>query len=165
MIPSPFAFSVSGPQCSRRDIEKFEAFAHATLPTDYAEFLLICNGCVPSGESDTFHSLVELPGGNDISVHQFFSLSKHRPPLRNLFTELEADVGFLPLTTIPIGHDSSGNVIGLDCETGQLNWTVCEVRFRLDYLRNYDLGICFSEFLASLRAGPYKDQNGSSTQH
>jgi len=114
-----------------------------------------CNGCIPATFADTYLSAVELPGGNDITIHQFYTLSDECPPLRSLYRELEADIGFMPMISIPIGEDSFGNVIGLDCETGLLNWTLREERFRLDYLRNFDLEIGFTALLASLRPGPY----------
>jgi cell wall assembly regulator SMI1 len=147
---------LAGEPCTPADIQKFEKFANASLPSDYAEFLLAYNGCIPASKADTFHSSIELPGGNQITVHQLFSLSSKSPPLRSLYAELEADVGFMPMTSIPIGEDSFGNVIGLDCETGLLNWTLCEERFPLDYLRNYELGVSFTKFMASLLHGPYE---------
>lgn len=150
-----FSPKLSGSPCSPADIRDFEEFAHASLPTEYTEFLLRWNGCVPASDADTFTSSIELPGGNEITVHQFFSLTDELPELRSLYAELEADVGFMPMTTIPIGEDSFGNVIGLDCETGLVNWTVCEERFSLDCLRNFDLGITFSVFIESLKSGPY----------
>lgn len=158
MIPPFFQPKLAGPPCSHEDITKFEAFANATLPSDYAAFILVFNGCIPANNGDTFHSPIELPGGNEITVHQLFSLSDKFPPLRSLYVELEVNVEILPITTIPIGVDSFGNVIGLDCESGLLNWTLCEERFSLDYLRNYELGVNFTRFVESLKPGPYMDQ-------
>ncbi len=154
-----FTPKLSGAPCSPADIRSFEEFAHASLPQEYTEFLLRWNGCVPASDADTFTSADELPGGNEITVHQFFSLSDKNPPMRSLYAELEVDVGFMPMTTIPIGEDSFGNVIGLDCETGLVNWTLCEQRFALDCLRNFDLGITFSAFIESLKPGPYMNTN------
>ncbi|WP_395730371.1 SMI1/KNR4 family protein [Prosthecobacter sp.] len=149
------ATELSGPPCRLADIRLFEEFANLSLPLDYAGFLLEHNGCVPAATSDTFSSRVELPGGNQITIHQLFSLSKNLPQLRCLFEELEVSVGFLPISSIAIGIDSFGNVIALDCETGLLSWIVCESRFPLDYHRDFELGITFSELIRSLRPGPY----------
>jgi hypothetical protein len=149
---------LSGPPCISEYIKRFELFADASLPSAYSDFLLRHNGGIPSPLADTFQSTLDLPGGSGITVHQFYSLSHEHPPLKSLFHELEADVGFMPMTSIPIGEDSHGNVIGIDCETGLLNWTVCEERFHLDYLRNFELGISFDAFLNSLEAGPYASQ-------
>lgn len=158
MIPSSFDAKIVGPVCTAADIKAFEEFANTTLPGAYAAFLLKFNGCVPTTSNDTYHGDVELPGGNEITVQQFFSLSNTCPPLRSLYQELKADVDFMPVTSIPIGVDSFGNVIGLDCETGLVNWTLCEKRFWLDYLRNFDLGISFDLFIASLKPGPYDER-------
>lgn len=155
MNHSSFAAKLIGPSCAAADIKKFEEFANTVLPINYTDFLLKFNGCIPEPYADTYKSDVELPGGSKITVHQFFSLSNASPPLRSLYRELEADAGFMPMTSIPIGEDSFGNVIGLDCETGLLNWTLCEERFWLDYLRNFDLGISFELFIAALKPGPY----------
>ena len=156
MLFSSFTVKRSGPPCTRDDLNLFEEFANTRLPEDYANFLLHYNGCVPSPQTDTFVPVGELPGGNEITVQQFFSLSDQCSSLRSLFNELESDVGFLPMTTIPIGEDSFGNVIGIDCETGLVNWTLCEERFTFDYLRNFELDVTMTKFIESLKAGPYE---------
>ena len=158
MIPSSsFSVKLAGLPCTSADIKNFEEFANASLPTDYSAFLLEYNGCIPATLTDTYNSGIELPGGSEITVHQLFSLSDALPPIRSLYRELEADVDIMSMTSIPIGEDSFGNVIGIDCETGLLNWTLCESRFSLDYLRNFDLNVSFTKFIESLEPGPYED--------
>ncbi len=159
MIPKSFKYKNPGPPCGLADIEEFEGFANTQIPRPYAEFLLECNGCIPSAESDTYNSPIELPGGNLVAVHQFYSLSSEASPLRDIHTELEERLGILPITMIPIGHDSFGNIIGLDCESGHVGWILCEARFHLDYLHAYDFEVDFYSFLSALTEGPYSEKS------
>ena len=150
-----FKVREQGVACCEHDVLEFEEFIHATLPKDYRDFLLKWNGCVPANECDTLKSPVELPGGNEVTIHVFYTLSKHSPKLGNLHEMLETHIGIMPLDAIPIGHDSFGNLVCLNCQTGLVSWILMETRFSLDYYRDFEFGVTFSDFLGALGPGPY----------
>jgi hypothetical protein len=150
-----FKVQEHGPQCSEHDIAEFERFIHSHLPSDYRAFLLKWNRCIPGVLSDTYHSTVKLPGGNEVTVEVFYSLSRTFAKLGNLHKKLESNVGIVSHQSIPIGHDSFGNLICLDCETGNVSWLLMESRFTFDLHRDFDLGIPFGVWIESLGPGPY----------
>ncbi len=154
--PQSSLLEFTGSGCNEHDLLAFEDFIHSNLPADYRRFLKEFNGGIPSAEKDTFIAPIDLPGGNSITVSQFYTLCANAKPLLSLYHQLEKCVGFLSMTTIAIGHDNFGNIIGLDCEDGTVNWTVCEGRFHLDLYRNFEFKVSFSEFFGRLIASPYQ---------
>lgn len=150
-----FSAQINGVGASDDEIAAFEQFLHAPLPGEYRAFLTQHNGCIPSPETDTFLSRVDLVVGREFTVEQFYTLNDKSPPLLSLYRALEDHVEIMPLGTLPIGHDSFGNIIGLDSESGEVNWTLCQPGYELDLYRNFDLRLSFSEFLHQLKPGPY----------
>ncbi|RBP46061.1 SMI1/KNR4 family protein SUKH-1 [Roseimicrobium gellanilyticum] len=146
-----------GPACCSADIEEFESFLHTELPVEYKNFLMQFNGCIPAYNCDSHHTPIDLPGGKTITVHQFYSLSNQCEPIRNLHEETENCIGFLPSTAFPFAHDSFGNVLCLECDSGNVHWILLEERYTLDYMRVFDLGVTFKVFLEGLQAGPYSE--------
>ncbi len=150
-----FKVREQGVACCEQDIIEFEEFIHTNLPSDYRDFLLKWNGCVPANDCDTFKSPIELPGGDDVTVHVFYTLSKDCPKFGNLHERLEEHVGIMPFDAIPIGHDSFENLICLNCQTGLVSWILMEGRFTLDLHRDFDFDVTFAGFLSALGPGPY----------
>ncbi len=150
-----FTVQEQGRECSERDILEFEGYIHAKLPNAYRDFLLKWNGCIPANDCDTFKSPVKLPAGNEVTVEAFYTLSKDASKIRNLHKVLDLHVGIVPFDAIPIGHDSFGNLVCLDCQTGLVSWVLMEVRFPFDLHRDFEFSVTFADFLAALRPGPY----------
>ncbi|MBN8418369.1 MAG: SMI1/KNR4 family protein [Verrucomicrobia bacterium] len=121
-----FKAQEQGPACNERGIAEFEKYIHAKLPTCYRDFLLKWNGCIPANDCDTFKSPVKLPGGNEVTVEAFYTLSKDESKIPNLHKALDSHVGTVPFDAIPIGHDSFGNLVCLDCQTGLVSWVLME---------------------------------------
>ena len=143
--------SVGG--ASPEEIAGFEEFVHASLPKDYCSFLQRFNGGIPDDATCLFASGLDLPGGSEIEVAQFFSLSRNHESIRNLEEALESNVGWVAHTSIPIGCDNFGNLICLDCETGDVEWLLLERRFTLDFTKTFALRSGFVEFLERLGPG------------
>ncbi|MFO1485502.1 MAG: SMI1/KNR4 family protein [Verrucomicrobiaceae bacterium] len=146
-----------GPACET-DLLKFEDFIHAHLPSSYRAFLLLHNGCIPASTTDTFTTKTNIIVGNQITVEQFYSMRDDKHPLLSLYQVVQDLVGVVPVTTVPIAHDSFGNVVGLDWETDQVNWTLCQAGYPFDLHRNFDLGVNFVEFVDSLGSGLYNEK-------
>lgn len=144
-----------GHECCEQDVVEFEKFIHAKLPDDYREFISKWNGCIPSKDCDTFKSPVKLPGGNDVTVEVFYSLSKLSPKLGNLHKMIETHVGVVSFESIPIGHDSFGNLICLNCQTGLVSWVLMEAKYTFDCYRDFEFNVTFNEFFNALGPGPY----------
>ena len=142
-------------ETSPAQLDEFEEFIHTKLPSDYRNFLLNFNGGLPSPSSSVYRSGLELPGGSDIEVSQFFTLATDHPFVRNLHREIEENIGWLGITSICIGADDFGNLICLDCETGRLQWLLLEGRFHLDFARIFELDVELPGFLERLEAGAY----------
>jgi hypothetical protein len=140
---------------SPAQVDEFEEFIHTKLPSDYRNFLVNFNGGVPSPSSSLYRSGLELPGGSDIEVSQFFTLATNHPVVRNLHREIEANIGWLAMSSICIGADDFGNLICIDCENGQMQWLLLEARFQLDFARIFELGVELPELLQRLEAAAY----------
>jgi len=156
-----FSTQTCGSPVSEDDVSLFEKFLRAPLPADYREFLLRNNGCIPSSSSDTFASATDLVIGNEFTVEQFYSLGGDDGPILSLYEVLEDYAEIVPITTFPIGHDAFGNVIGLDWESGQVNWTLCQPGYNLDLHRNFDLNVTFSQLIEKLGPGIYSSDANS----
>lgn len=144
---------------SPAQVDEFEEFIHAKLPADYRNFLVTSNGGIPSPSISLYSSGLELPGGSDIEVSQFFTLATSHPVVRNLHREIEKNIGWLAMSSICIGADDFGNLICLDCESGKMEWLLLEARFQLDFARTFELGVEFSEFLEKLEVGAYAESS------
>ncbi len=138
---------------SPQEIAEFEEFVHFRLPEDYRSFLEQFNGGVPHDATCLFASGLDLPGGSDIEVSQFFSLSRSHDSIQNLEEALESNVGWVAHTSIPIGSDNFGNLICLDSETGDVEWLLLERRFTLEFTKTFALRTGFAEFLDRLGPG------------
>ncbi len=145
--------SIGGGTSAR--VDEFEEFIHTKMPADYRDFLVAFNGGQPSPSSSLYRSGLELPGGSEIEVSQFFTLESSHPVVRNLHRELEKSIGWLGMSSICIGADDFGNLICLDCETGFVEWLLLEERFQLDFARTFELGVRLPDFLDKLEAGAY----------
>ena len=143
--------SIGGGTLAR--VDEFEQFIQAKLPTDYRQFLIDFNGGLPSSDISLYRSKFELPGGSEIEVSQFFTLNDGHAVVRSLRSDVEENVGWLGMTSICIGADDFGNLICLDCETGQLEWLLLEARFSLDFSRIFQLQVSFSDFIDQLEKG------------
>ena len=150
-----FKLQEEGVACCAKDVAEFEAYIHAKLPNDYRDFLLERNGGIPANECDTFKSPMKLPGGNEVTVEAFYTLSKNESKIPNLHKALDAHVGIVPFDAIPIGHDSFGNLVCLDCQTGLVSWVLMEGRFTFDLHRDFEFSVTFADFLTALGPGPY----------
>lgn len=150
-----FKVQEQGVACCEQDIAEFEGYIHARLPNSYRDFLLKWNGCIPANDCDTFKSPVKLPGGNEVTVESFYTLSKDSSKIQNLHEALDSHVGIVPFDAIPIGHDSFGNLVCLDCQTGLVSWVLMEGRFTFDLHRDFEFSVTFAAFLAALGPGPY----------
>ena len=151
----------SGGLSCEEELLKFEEFIHANLPDSYREFLLLHNGCIPAGTSDTFTTSTNIIVGNQITVEQFYSLRDDKTPLLSLYKAVQDSIHIVPVTTVPIAHDSFGNIIGLEWETDQVNWTLCQEGYPFDLYRNFDLGVNFTQFVESLGSGLYGEVDHS----
>lgn len=127
------------------------------VPPDYRDFLVTFNGGKPSAFSSSYRSSLELPGGSEIEVSQFFTLESAHSLVRNLHREIEQAIEYLGMTSICIGSDDFGNLICLDCQTGFVEWLLLEERFSLDFLRTFELGVSLPEFLEKFEPGAYAE--------
>lgn len=155
MINIKFPPVYIGPPVTELELVAFREFIHMDIPPAYEQFLRTFNGCVPSPHADTYNSTIDLPGGNEISIHEFYTLRCDNEELSSLFEELERYVECIPNETIPIGHDLFGNILGLDCNEGTVNWTLLEARFGPGEWGTYFLEVSFEDFWNGLVAGPY----------
>lgn len=102
------------PRLDQNAIRAFEQAIQCTIPDDYRQFLLQHNGGFPEPDIVSFQ---EWNRATFSDVYCFHALGDPRPWAgierhRNLFE------GRLPSTTIPIAHDSCGNLWLLDVGGG-----------------------------------------------
>lgn len=82
------------------DIVEFEETNEVSLPNDYKDFLLKCNGGRPNPN---------LLQDHDTDVQWLFSMVE-KPSWASFFHALDVYEGRIPAWYIPIGTDSGGNL-------------------------------------------------------
>jgi len=87
-------------------LQEFEEKFQCKLPADYRSFLLKDNGGFPSPDCVTFKE----DGRTTVSDVVCFHCLGDKLPWASLEWHFETFVGRLPKDTIPIGHDSCGNL-------------------------------------------------------
>lgn len=92
---------------SRSDIDDFSDRNRTSLPSDYEDFLLDCNGGKPRRE----HRNVFVSGSDEplSDIQYFYSLTTSGPSYSSLQNAIDVYDGRLPKSAIPVATDSLGN--------------------------------------------------------
>lgn len=94
------------PTLTEDALRQFESKHHCTLPDDYRRFMLRNNGGFPSPDCVTFK---EAGRRTATDVFCFQSIGDNRA-WASMEWHLDSFAGRLPKDTLPIGHDSCGNL-------------------------------------------------------
>lgn len=137
-------FSDLGPTLSLSDIEGQEGRFGEAFPAAYREFLLTCNGGIPSLDGVEIDGLVESP--TDVQVFHGINRDEETETLDwNLDVVRESCKG---AQVLPVACDSFGNLFCLRQIDGQ--WRVIYLDYSGGKGRVYDVAPDFGAFLGKL---------------
>lgn len=94
------------PQATEPLVSQFERANQCQLPEDYRKFLLENNGGFPSSDCVTFQEDGKATASNVFCFHGVGDL----PPWASIQWHIDTFSGRLPEDTLPIAHDSCGNL-------------------------------------------------------